>query len=183
MKNKLFNLIFIIFTFIILTGCGNDVVPEDDKQEQKPMIKGNCTAVECIKKINLENTLNEINNIIGFEGTLIEDNIYYWELSENTGVKVAYDFNGISTIGIDYVKKDLANDKVDFSRYSELKPKVSEGINYNDLISYIGGVEGTIIEKSSSSTRYIWVSPDGSYFSATFSNLSGKCTFATVYIK
>ena len=35
--------------------------------------KGNCTAVECIKKINPEHTVEQINNIIGFEGELLDE--------------------------------------------------------------------------------------------------------------
>ena len=52
-------------------------------------------------------------------------------------------------ISIDYDRETLSNNKVDFSKYSELQPKIKEGITYNDFISYIGNIEGTIIEKSS----------------------------------
>ena len=72
---------------------------------------------------------------------------------------------------------------MDFSRYNELQPKIKEGITYNDFISYIGNVQGTIIEKSSTSTKYTWVSKDGSYLNGSFSNNSGKCTFASGRIK
>ena len=53
----------------------------------------------------------------------------------------------------------------------------------NDFISYIGNVEGTIIEKSSYSTKYVWVSTDGGYLNGTFSSSSGNCTFASGMIK
>ena len=67
---------------------------------------------------------------------------------------------------------------MDFSRYDELKPKISEGITYDDFIKYIGNVDGILIEKSSYSKKYIWVAEDGrSYLNGTFSISTGKCTF------
>jgi len=171
-----------------LTGCGNNAATGENggvSGDSPSKTKGNCTAVECIKKINPENTVEQINSIIGFEGELIDEkyNIYYWELSEETGVKMAYYSSAKGTVTIDYDRDALANSKVNFSRYSELKPKINEGISYNDFISYIGGVEGTVIEKSSYSTKYVWVSSDGSYLNGTFSSSSGKCTFASGMIK
>ena len=96
---------------------------------------------------------------------------------------MAYYSSAKGTVTIDFDRDSLANSKVNFSRYSELKPKINEGISYNDFISYIGGVEGTVIEKSSYSTKYVWVSSDGSYLNGTFSSSSGKCTFASGMIK
>lgn len=164
----------------MLTGCVSDTINNDvNKNGEK--IKGNCTAVECIKKINPENTVEQINNIIGFEGELIDEKYqeYYWELSEDTGVEVTYysDVKGI--IKIDYDEESLANKKVDFSKYDELKEQINNGITYNDFISYIGNVDGTIIEKNSYSTKYIWVSSDGGYLKGTFSNSTKKCILAS----
>ena len=105
------------------------------------------------------------------------------ELSEDTGVEVAYYSSSKGQISIDYDKDSLVNSKVNFSRYSDLKEKINEGITYDNFISYIGGVEGTLIEKSSYSTKYVWVSSDGSYLNGTFSSSSGKCTFASGMIK
>lgn len=91
------------------------------------------------KKINHEKTVEKINSIIEFEGELIDEeyNIYYWELSEETGVKMAY---------------------------------------------YLS-TKGTVIEKSSYSTKYVWVAYDGGYLNRTFSSSSGNCTFASGMIK
>lgn len=184
MKKKIFGILLGIVLIGGLTGCGNNSTSNDNNLSSKK-IKGNCTAIECIKKIEPENTVEEINNIIGFNGELTDEkyNIYYWEISENTGVKVAYYSSKKGTISIDYDRDSLANNKVDFSRYNELQPKIKEGITYNDFISYIGNVQGTIIEKSSTSTKYTWVSKDGSYLNGSFSNNSGKCTFASGRIK
>lgn len=182
MKKTVKNLTMLLVGVLCLTGCGNKV-STNGKDETN--IRGNCTAVECIKKINPESTVEQINNIIGFEGELIDEkyNIYYWEISEETGVKVAYYSSTEGTITIDYDRDSLANAKVNFSKYSELKSKINEGISYNEFISYIGGVEGTVIEKSSYSTRYVWVSSDGSYLNGAFSSSSGNCTYITGMLK
>lgn len=184
MKKKIFSILLGITLIGSLTGCGNNSASNDNGNSSEK-VKGNCTAVECIKKIEPENTVDEINNIIGFNGELVDEkyNIYYWEISENTGVKAAYYSSKKGTISIDYDRDALANKQVDFSRYNELQPKIKEGITYNDFISYIGNVQGTIIEKSSTSTKYTWVSKDGSYLNGSFSNNSGKCTFASGRIK
>ena len=190
MKKKILGMLCGVLVLGALTGCGNNNATTGNGGDvsgggTSTNTKGNCTAVECIKKINPENTVEQINNIIGFEGELIDEkyNIYYWELSEETGVKMAYYSSAKGTVTIDYDRDSLANSKVNFSRYSELKPKINEGISYNDFISYIGGAEGTVIEKSSYSTKYVWVSSDGSYLNGTFSSSSGKCTFASGMIK
>ena len=190
MKKKILSMLCGILVLGALTGCGNNNSTTGNGGDASggstsTNTKGNCTAVECIKKISPENTVEQINNIIGFEGELIDEkyNIYYWELSEETGVKMAYYSSAKGTVTIDFDRDSLANSKVNFSRYSELKPKINEGISYNDFISYIGGVEGTVIEKSSYSTKYVWVSSDGSYLNGTFSSSSDKCTFASGMIK
>ena len=110
-------------------------------------------------------------------------NIYYWEISEDEGIKVAYYGGNKGTITADFDRDTLANSKVNFSRYSELQPRIKEGISYNDFKSYIGNVDGTITEKSSISTKYTWVSSDGSYLTASFSNSSNQCTFASGRVK
>ena len=190
MKKKLLGLLCGVLVLGTLTGCGNNNSTTGNGGDVSgggttTNTKGNCTAVECIKKINTEHTVEQINDIIGFEGELLDEKYqkYYWELSEDTGVQVAYYSSSKGQISIDYDRDSLANSKVDFSRYSELKTKINEGISYNDFISYIGNVEGTIVEKSSYSTKYVWVSTDGSYLNGTFSSSSGNCTFASGMIK
>lgn len=190
MKRKILSILLSITLIISLTACGNTTntgnnTTPDDNTTSGEKIKGNCTAIECIKKIEPENTVEEINKIIGFEGEKTDEqyNIYYWQISENTGVKVAYYSSTKGDISIDYDRDSLANNKVDFSRYSELQSKVKEGITYDEFISYIGNVQGTVIEKSSINTRYTWVSKDGSYLNASFIKRTGKCSFVSGRIK
>lgn len=184
MKKKIFSILLGIVLLGSLTGCGNNST-SNSNGSSKEKIKGNCAAVECIKQIEPENTVEDINKIIGFAGELIDEkyNIYYWRISENTGLKVAYYSSQNGQISIDYVRDSLANDKVDFSRYNELQQKLKEGISYNDFISYIGNAQGTITEKTSTSIKYIWVSKDGSYLNGSFSKSSGNCTLVNGIIK
>lgn len=171
-----------IVMMLCLTGCGNnDNSGAGSTSGGSSKIKGNCHATECIKQIKVENTVEEINKIIGFEGELTDEqyDIYYWQISEDEGIKVAYYNSERGTITADFDRDSIANSKVDFSRYSELQPKIKEGITYNDFKSYIGNVDGVITEKSSLSTKYTWVSSDGSYLTGSFSNSSNKCTFAS----
>lgn len=180
MKKKMLTVIYGVLLIGTLTGCGNNNSVGTDGGSTT-QIKGNCTAIECIKKINPEHTVEQINDIIGLEGELIDEkyNKYYWSITEETGVEVSYYSSDKGQISIDYDRDALADSKVDFSRYSELEPKIKEGITYQDFISYIGNVEGTVIEKSSFSTKYVWVDKDGGYLQGTFSSSSGKCTFAS----
>ena len=184
MKDKIIGIILGVFLLSVVTGCGNSTT-DGNISGGSSNIKGNCTAIECIKKINTSNTVEEINSIIGFEGELTDEkyNKYYWELSEDSGIEVTYYSGKNGTIVVDFDRDSVANSKVNFSRYNELQPKIKEGISYQEFISYIGNVEGTIIEKSSISTKYVWVATDGSYLNGSFSNSSGKCTFASGRIK
>ena len=52
-KSKLLVTILLCsLSFLLLTGCSND----SDK-------KANCSALECIKKIKVDNTVEEVNKI------------------------------------------------------------------------------------------------------------------------
>lgn len=182
MVKKIIGIILVVLLGT-MTGCTNS--NNNNENNTTATTKGNCTATECIKQITIDNTVEEINKIIGINGELIDENYnkYYWKLSENSGIEVTYYSGKKGTIKIDIDKSTLANNNVEFSKYEELQTKVKEGISYNTFISYVGNVEGTIIEKSSATTKYIWVAKDGSYLNGSFSNSSGKCTFISGMIK
>ena len=67
--------------------------------------------------------------------------------------------------------------------YNELKDKVKSGITYDEFKTYLGNIEGVIVEKSSYSTKYTWASENGSYINGTFSNSSNKCTLLSGVVK
>ena len=172
MKKIIFGLLIVL----TLNGCA--IVDNDNYNDDIRNSLGNCDVFECIELIDSSNTVEEINEIIGIKGELIDEkyNIYYWELSKNTGIEVAYYSSDNGTISCDYEYEMLKNEDVTFTAFEELQEKVRDGIYYDDFIKYIGNVEGTITEKNSYSTKYTWVSKDGKYLTGTF-NSSGKCTF------
>ena len=77
MKKKILGMLCGVLVLGALTGCGNNNATTGNGGDvsgggTSTNTKGNCTAVECIKKINPENTVEQINNIIGFEGVSVE---------------------------------------------------------------------------------------------------------------
>ena len=180
MKRFLYSFLLCLIVSILLTGCGLNnnklnVTTNDSKSS--------CEVIDCINQIKVENTVDEIKNIIGFDGELTDEkyNKYYWKLSEDEGVEVTYYSSDKGTIKIYFDKNSVANKNVDFSKYQEIKSLLDNGtsLTYNEFVSKVGGIEGTLIEKSAYSKKYIWVNLDGGYLNASFSETSGKCTIVT----
>lgn len=176
---KKIRIIHMLLIFLLITGCSLN--SKDNNDLNKIETTGKCNALECINLISIDNTVEEINDIIGIKGTLTDEqyNIYYWELTEETGVSVTYYSGTKASIKVDIDKELLKNSKVDFSKYEELRTKINDGITYEEFMPYVGGVEGTLIEKGSITNKYIWVDDDGSYLNASFSTGSNKCTFVS----
>lgn len=186
MKKILFNISLLFLIIVIVTGCGNEVTKENNDNVTNNVVEkenGKCKAIECINLINPENTVEEINEIIGFKGELTDEkyNKYYWELSNDTGIEVTYYSSSKGTIKVDFDRNTVANKKVDFSKYDEIKTLLNSGnsLTYNDFVNKVGNVEGTLIEKSAYTKKYVWVNSDGGYLNASFSETSGKCTIVT----
>ena len=183
------NLIKVICALVIvgtLTGCGvKNLAPVNGGGKETTTtaakIKGNCHALECIKKIETNATVEDINAIIGFNGELTDEkyNFYTWKISDDESIVAKYYSGKTPTIVAEIDNDTVRNSQVDFSKWSELKPLISKGITYDDFITYIGGQEGTLVEKSSSSNKYLWVDAQGGYLSASFGATSKKCTFAS----
>ena len=154
---------------------------ESSKQETA---KGNCTVLECMKKLNAKMTLEEVNEVIGFEGEKKSETdsytVYNWDITEETGISVQFHTKyGTSTITADY-PTSMAPNKADFSKWSEIKAKLNtkESLTYDEFVEMVGGVEGTIDKISDSSTTYKWLNADGGYLSGYFDK-NGKCKMAT----
>ena len=80
-------------------------------------------------------------------------------------------------------KETIKNDQVDLSAYSDIKKLLDNGtsLTYEEMVTKLGGVEGTLAGKTSTSNRYIWVDKSSRTFSATFSKtLEGKCTIISL---
>ena len=166
-KSKLLStILLVILSFLLLTGCSND---SDNK--------ANCSALECIKKIKLDNTVEEVNKIIGVKGVLYdkENKCYRYDLDNGETITLKYYSSDKATITASYNKKKLANGKVDLSNLN--KKKVKSGLTYDKFKEEIGGVDGTLIEKSEISKTYFWASKDGGYITAIFKNKDNKCFY------
>lgn len=150
------------------------------KKEEK---KGNCELTECVNLLEITNTLEEANKIIGFDGEAKGENTnkYYWKFSDTTGIELTVSTSGNGSISATIDKKEIANKKVDFSRYDEIKTALKSGqsLTYDEFVEKVGGVQGTLVGKSSYSNRYTWVNTKGGYLTASFSVKTGKCTIVT----
>lgn len=180
MKKILWCLGCITLMFTVVTGCmeqKKETIPK--KEEKKEEVKGNCKVSECINLIDIKNTVDEINQIIGFSGELKQEgsNKYYWKFSDTTGIEASISSSG-GTITATIDRNTIANKKVDFSRYSEIKSLMDSGVSltYDEFVEKVGGVQGTLVSKSSLSKRYTWVNSKGGYLNASFSEKTGKCT-------
>lgn len=168
----------------LVTGCDNPKTRKNVKEnktqktEKKNKIKAKCSAIECIKKISVDNTVEEVNKIIGVDGVLTDEkyNFYEYDLGNDEKITLKFYSGSKSTIVADFDKNDIANKKVNLSNMTDLKSKVKSGITYDEFKAIIGNVDGVLIEKSSSTNRYMWVSTKGGYLRASFRNSDNKCT-------
>lgn len=176
---KKVKIIFIVLFGILISGCRLESKSSNNLNEIET--NGKCSVLECINLISIDNTVEEINDITGIKGVLTDEqyNIYYWGLTEETGIHVTYYSGTKGNIKVDINKELLKNSKVDFSKYEELRTKINEGLTYEEFVTYVGGIEGVLIEKGSITNKYIWVDDDGSYLNGTFSISTGKCTFVS----
>lgn len=142
--------------------------------------KDDLKVFEYMDKIQPENTVKEINSIIGSEGKLVDEkyNKYTWKITDDTTLTATYyTTNKSATLTVNIDDDLLEDDKTDLSDSSSLKSELNStnGVKYEDIVSKFG-TNGYLVEKSSSSTSYRWVNKDGGYIRANFSNSTGKCT-------
>lgn len=183
-KGKLLIGVFLCLLGIFLTtGCttkeNTNKNDNTDKTEEKSKLKAKCSALECIKKIEPENTVEEVNEIVGVDGVLTDEkyNFYEYDLGNGEKITLKYYSGKTATIVADYDEDELADKKVDLSKLEDLKSKVNYGISYDDFKKEIGGVDGILIEKSTLSNKYIWVSTKGGNVKATFRVKDNLCSF------
>ena len=81
---KVVRIILYLSVLLLITGCTS----KKEVKEEKP--KGKCKIEECIKLIGLNDNLEKVNEIIGFEGTK-KDNTYIWKLTSKQKVEVVFD--------------------------------------------------------------------------------------------
>lgn len=152
--------------------------PNDDEVEE--VINANCTASECLAKIETTDSVEKITEVIGVEPEE-DDGDYKWVLANKESI--AREKSGSSAYLQATVNKDsIANDDLDFTIFTELKKELESGesFTYDELVKRLNGVEGTLAGKTDTSKRYIWVDKHNQTFSATFSNANGLCSIISL---
>lgn len=180
MKKKLFSILLVGVLVIGLTGCGKSTKQStNDKQA-----KGNCDVFKCLTKLDSNMTLEEMNKVIGFEGKLVSDEetykVYSWSLTDDTSISSQFMLKyNTATISANY-PSSMVTKKADFSKWSEIQTKLKsrEKVSYKEFVKLVGGVEGTIKQKTESTTTYSWYNDKDGYLSGYFDK-DGNCTMAT----
>ncbi len=163
----------------VMVGCGNKPTELQEKKEEE--VKGNCTVEECINQIEPKMKVEEVNQIIGFEGEKKADSdSYIWQLTTKTKIEVEYKDN-LGSIKATYDKDKINSNELKMSIGYEIVNDIKKKTyTYEEMVEKFEGVEGHLESKSSTSKMYIWVK-DGQTFRATFSDsLKGKCSIVSI---
>lgn len=187
LKKIAYGVIASVFVLGLTTGCsGKKLESNKDKtneKTQKEEIKGKCSIVDCMKSIEITSSVEDVNNIIGFNGEPVSEgsNKYVWVFTDTTQIEYTTSTSGNGSISAIIDKTTIKDKNVDFSRYSEIKELLNSGtsLTYDEFKEKVGGVEGTLVGKSSISKKYTWVDSNGGYLTASFSERTGKCTIVT----
>ncbi len=186
MKKFLALSICLMLAVFITTGCGKDTkentspAKESNKTEEVKS-KGNCSVFECIEKTTGKDTLEDMNKLIGFEGTVLREGTgwktYSWKLNDTDSVETTF-YSTSSTTKINFKDDRIKNSKVSFAKYDELKKALNnrESISYDKVKELFGGEEGTLVEKDNYSNKYRWVNAEGGYLNVSFNSDKTKCT-------
>ncbi len=177
LKNILSISIMFLCALFLVTGCTEENV---ETEKPKDEVKANWTIVECMKKIKVSNTKEEINEIIGFEfstdASIGSDPI--WKFNSKNWI--SYKTNGDNiTIQATIDKESLKDENIKLPSSSDLQKKLNKNsFTYEELVEEIGG-EGTLTSVSKGSRIYTWVDKNGQKLGATFNDKIGKCTVAS----
>jgi hypothetical protein len=186
MKKKLLVGLLSLVLVFTLTGCLPKKTTISGNQPVKKQIKGNCRALDCVKKLKPENTVEEINKVIGFEGKLTDEkyNTYTWEIATDEKITATYYSSNKATIDATYDREELKDKNVTFSKYDEIQTalKSNTSLTYDEFCKKVNS-KGYLYSVSSYSKKYVWVNKNGEYLTGTFSTSSNKCTFVIGRIK
>lgn len=183
-KRNISTIIIILLIVVTLTGCNKDT---NKKTAGQIKHNGNCSSLDCIKKIKTNSTLADVNKTIGLDGKVVDETKqqYTWKLSDEESVNITFNSdkdlsgNAVKTtiISIDYDEKDLENKNLDSSKYKSINSifKSGKSLTYDQLKEKLGGIEGKLIAKSDTEEQYIWIGANGRYIKAIFSLKEKKC--------
>ena len=176
----------LLLAIVVTTGCDSkksESSNENNSSEnnKKSDSKGKCTVFECIEKAETDDSLEDINDLIGFEGEVLREGdgykTYEWKLNDKESVEVTF-YKTSTSIKIRFDDDSIKSKKVDFSKFDEIKKALNKGeaVSYDDVKEKFGGVDGTMVEKSSSGYTYRWVNSKGGYMRANFNSAKTKCS-------
>lgn len=181
---KVFLCLAVMVCAITLTGCGSSKTEGGNSSSSKAeevKSKGNCSVFECIEKTTGKDTLESMNTLIGFEGTVLREGTgwktYKWELNDTDSVETTF-YSTSSSTKINFKDDRIKNSKVSFAKYDELKKALNnrEAVSYDKVKELFGGQDGTLVEKDNSSYKYRWVNAEGGYLNVSFNSDKTKCT-------
>jgi len=134
--------------------------------------------LDLIHKIDVGDSLDKINEVIGFEGEGKSDNATYTWTIGNGGFSAIFkegDTTEAISVKVLYEYDDVVNNKVKIKDLETLKEKVRDGISYDDFKDYLGGVDGVLVDKGPVTNSYVWRSSNGSVVSAGFKLNNNIC--------
>lgn len=180
MKRKLFTILFAsIFVLTVTTGCESAKTEDKNEPLVEEKSKGNCEVEECMKLIDNKMKVEEVNEIIGFDGEKDETlEKYTWELTSKTSIEIEYKDTSTS-IKANYDKSKM-DDNIKLSVCYDIMSDKNKAYTYEEMVEKFDGVEGHLYINSSTSKMYMWIK-DGKTFLATFSdNNAGKATIVSL---
>lgn len=164
------------------TGCAEQKENDSSNTNVQEKAKGNCEVEECMKLIEPKMNVEEVNNIIGFEGEKKESaDTYIWQLTDKTKIEVEYKDN-VGSIKATMDKDKINNSDLKASVFYAIQSDIKSGTTYtyDEMVEKFEGIEGHLETKASTFKMYIWVK-DGQTFRATFSDsLKGKCSIVSL---
>ncbi len=168
--NKLLTLILTLVLALSLAACGGNT-NNDNSNSTNGSDVGDKAYLDLINKIEVGDSLDKINEIIGSEGKVQSDNAtYIWDIGSG-GFSAIFRQNDTSasiSVKVLYDNEDVVNSKVKIKDLDTLKAKVRDGISYDDFKEFLGGVDGILVEKGPVTKGYVWRSSNGSDVTAGF---------------
>lgn len=171
---KVFSILLLCFLVISLGGCGSerkDVSSSNSGSKGSLSDDKDVSYLDYIDKVEVGDSLDKINEVIGSEGKVLSDNATYtWDIGNGgfTAVFKANDTSSAISLDVSYDNEDIENKNVKIKDLNSIKAKVSEGIHYDEFKELLGGVDGILVSKGSVTKGYVWRNPDGSVVDASF---------------
>jgi putative NIF3 family GTP cyclohydrolase 1 type 2 len=176
----------LIVAIFVLTGCGKSEDTgsgnnnNNNGNNNNTNSKSDTAYIEKFKSIAMTDTLEQVNQKLGSEGTLrnAELGAYVWSFSDNTGIEVSFSSstNKIIQKELSYKNEDIMNNKITVPDLDALKTKVNGGdVTYDKIKQECGNVDGILTKQTTHTSTYRWQKDNNSFVDATF-NAQNICT-------